>query len=273
MKKKFGIIGQPIKHSLSPVLHKYWFKKYNIDADYEIIEAADEELPKIIKRILQGDIAGINVTLPFKQKIISYIDKIVNDAELTGSVNTVILGNNKTVIGENTDVYGLQAAYLKEIENNFNKKALVIGAGGVSPSVVLSIKKSGIKNISITNRTNEKCIFLKKKFNFLNIIPWLNLKNEIKNFDLIINASSLGLKNGADFNFNFANTKDKLIYIDTIYNPLETKTFKYLKEKGRKVFNGLDMFIYQGQKSFYLWNKVNPEIDDELVELLNSKLK
>ena len=92
--------------------------------------------------------------------------------------------------------------------------------------------------------------FLKKKFNFLNIIPWLNLKNEIKNFDLIINASSLGLKNGADFNFNFANTKDNLIYIDTIYNPLETKTFKYLKEKGRKVFNGLDMFIYQGQKSF-----------------------
>ena len=97
--------------------------------------------------------------MPFKQKIINHIDKIVNDAELTGSVNTVLLDNDKTVIGENTDVYGLQAAYLKEIENNFNKKALVIGAGGVSPSVILSIKKSGIKNIFITNRTNEKCIF------------------------------------------------------------------------------------------------------------------
>ena len=182
MKKKFGIIGKPIKHSLSPVLHKYWFKKYNIDADYEIIEADDKELPDIIKKIKQGDYAGINVTLPFKQKIINHIDKIVNDAELTGSVNTVLLNNNKTVIGENTDVYGLQAAYLKEIENNFNKKALVIGAGGVSPSVILSIKKSGIKNIFITNRTNEKCIFLKKKFNFLNIIPWVDLKSEIKKF-------------------------------------------------------------------------------------------
>ena len=273
MKKNFGIIGNPIKHSLSPVLHKYWFKKYDIDADYSIIEAEDKELPEIIKKIKQGNYSGINVTLPFKQKIVNYIDKVVNDAELTGSVNTVFLDNDKTVIGENTDVYGLQAAYLKEIDNSFNKKALVIGAGGVSPSVILSIKKSGIRNISVTNRTNEKCIFLKKKFNFLNIITWEDLNFEIKNFDIIINATSLGLKNGDDFNFNFSNTKNEVIYIDTIYNPLETKTFKYLREEGRRVFNGLDMFIYQGQKSFYLWNKVNPEIDDELVDLLNSKLK
>ena len=273
MKKLFGIIGNPIKHSLSPVLHKYWFNKYNIKADYLILEATDKELAGVIKKIKQGNYSGINVTLPFKQKIINHIDKLVNDAKLTGSVNTVLLDNNKTVIGENTDVYGLQAAYLKEFDENSNKKALVIGAGGVSPSVILSIKKSGIRNISITNRTNEKCIFLKKKFNFLKIISWSDLKTEIKNFDIIINATSLGLKNGDDFNFNFSNTKNEAIYIDTIYNPLETKTFKYLKEEGRRVFNGLDMFIYQGQKSFYLWNKINPEIDDKLVELLNSKLK
>ena len=273
MKKKFGIIGNPIKHSLSPVLHEYWFKKYNIDADYSIIEALDKDLPEIIEKVKQGYFSGINVTLPFKQKIINHVDRVVNDAELTGSVNTVLLSNKNTVIGENTDVYGLQAAYLKEIDNSSNKKVLVIGAGGVSPSVISSINKTGIKNISITNRTNEKCIFLKKKFNFLNIISWANLSSEIKNFDIIINATSLGLKNGDDFNFNFSNTKDEVIYIDTIYNPLETKTLKYLKEEGRRVFNGLDMFIYQGQKSFYLWNKINPEIDDELVELLNSKLK
>ena len=273
MKKKFAILGNPIKHSLSPVLNKYWFNKYGIDADYETIEAADNELPEIIKKIKHGVYTGINVTLPFKKKIINYIDKVVNDAELTGSVNTILLDNDKTVLGENTDVFGLQAAYLKEIDNSLNKKVLIIGAGGVSPSVTLSIQKSGIKNISITNRTNEKCIFLKKKFNFLNIIPWKNLESEVNNFDIIINATSLGLKNGQDFNFNFSNTKKELIYIDTIYNPLETKTYKYLKDEGKRVFNGLDMFIYQGQKSFYLWNKINPEIDDKLIDLLNSKLK
>ena len=272
MKKKFGIIGKPIKHSLSPVLHQYWFDKYGIDASYTIIEADDNDLKKIIDKIRNQELTGLNVTLPFKQKIINQTDKIINDAELTGSVNTILLDNDK-VIGENTDVFGLQAAYLKEIDNVTKKKALIIGAGGVSPSAILSLQKSGVQEISITNRTREKCIFLKNKFNKLKIIEWEELHEEIKNFDIIINATSLGLKGNKDFNFNFDQTKKNLIYIDTIYNPLETKTLKYLKKMDIKVFNGLDMFIYQGQKAFYLWNKINPEIDEKLIELLVSNLK
>ena len=272
MKKKFGIIGNPIKHSLSPVLHNYWFDKYGLDASYSIIETKDGNLKNIIDKIRNNELAGINVTLPYKQKIISQIDKIINDAELTGSVNTILV-NDEIIIGENTDVFGLQAAYLKEIDNSIPKKTLIIGAGGVSPSVILSLQKSGINHISITNRTNEKCIFLKNKFNYLNILPWNNLKNEIKNFDVIINATSLGLRGGEDFEFNFSGTKKEVVYIDTVYNPLQTKTYKFLKKEEKKVFNGLDMFIYQGQKSFYLWNKINPEIDDKLIDLLNSKLK
>tara|TARA_B100000614_G_scaffold161607_1_gene143927 strand:- start:66 stop:887 length:822 start_codon:yes stop_codon:yes gene_type:complete len=273
MTKKFGIIGSPIKHSLSPVLHEYWFEKYKIDAKYSIFDIQSSDLKKIIEKIRKKEISGINVTLPYKQKIVSHTDILINDAELTSSVNTVYLDQNETIIGENTDVFGLQAAYLKELDNISKKKALVIGAGGVSPSVILSLQKSGIKDIFIINRTKEKCIFLKKKFKDLKILEWSNLKDEIRNFDIIINATSLGLKNGKDFNFNFENTRQNLIYIDTIYNPLETKTLKYLKEKDIKVFNGLDMFIYQGQKAFYLWNKINPEIDQKLIELLLSKLK
>ena len=273
MKKSFGIIGNPIKHSLSPILHNYWFKKYNIDANYSIFDVEEKDLPNLIEKIKDKRINGINITLPYKQKIIPYLDKMVNDAEATSSVNTVYLDNNEKVIGENTDVFGLQAAYLKEVDNALSRKALIIGAGGVSPSVILSLQKSGVKNISIINRTSEKCIFLKKKFNFLNILDWKNIKQEIKNYDIIVNATSLGLKDGQDFDFNFESIKENLIYIDTIYNPLETKTIKYLKEKDIKVFNGLDMFIYQGQKSFYLWNKINPEIDQNLIELLLSKLK
>jgi len=273
MTKKYGIIGNPIKHSLSPILHNYWFEKYKIDANYSIIEIENSELPKLIDRIKNKDIIGINITLPYKQKIVPHIDVLINDAEITSSVNTVFLDDKGTIVGENTDVFGLQAAYLKGVDNINRKNALVIGAGGVSPSVILSLEKCVMKNISITNRTEEKCIFLKKKFKYLKIINWLNLKNELKNYDIIINATSLGLKNGQDFNFNFDQVKDSLIYIDTVYNPLETKTFKYLKEKNIRVFNGLEMFIYQGQKAFYLWTKVNPEIDQKLIELLLSKLK
>ena len=273
MKKKYGIIGNPIKHSLSPILHNYWFKKYKIDANYSTIEIENSELPKIIKRIKNKDLTGINITLPYKQKIVPHVDILINDAEITSSVNTIYLDDRGTIVGENTDVFGLQAAYLKEVDNIYNKSAIVIGAGGVSPSVILSLEKSGVKDVSITNRTEDKCIFLKKKFKYLKIINWQNIKEELKNFDIIINATSLGLKNGQDFGFNFDKVKDDSIYIDTIYNPLETKTLRYLKEKNIKVFNGLDMFIYQGQKAFYLWNKVNPEIDQALIELLLSKLK
>ena len=93
MKKKFGIIGNPIKHSLSPVLHEYWFKKYGLDASYSIIEAEDKDLKEIINKIRNCELTGINVTLPFKQKIINQVDKIVNDAESSGSVNTILLEN------------------------------------------------------------------------------------------------------------------------------------------------------------------------------------
>ncbi len=273
MKKSFGIIGNPIEHSLSPFLHNYWFKKYNIDATYSIIEAKENDLSNIVKKIKDKSLNGINVTLPYKQKIINKIDKIINDAEITGSVNTILQNEDGFTVGENTDVFGLQAAYLKEMNTDLNKKTLVIGAGGVSPSVILALQKSGIKNISIINRTKEKCLFLKKKFNYLNVLNWNELQFEISNYDIIINATSLGLKNGQDFDFDFSKCKNDATYIDTIYNPLKTKTFRFLENKGIKVFNGLDMFIYQGQKSFYLWNKINPEIDDGLMDLLLSKLK
>jgi shikimate dehydrogenase len=274
MKKKlYAIIGNPVSHSLSPVLHNYWFKKYNIDANYSAIETNEGNLESVIKKIRQNELNGVNITLPYKQKVIQFIDQLINDAQLTNSVNTIFLDESDTLVGENTDVFGLQAAYLKEITNAGNKKVLIMGAGGVSPSIIFALQKSKILNISIANRTYDKSIFLKKKFNFINILDWKNLSQEIVKFDIIINATSLGLKNGKDFEFNFEGVKNDMIYIDTIYNPIETKTLKFLKKNKIKTFNGLDMFIYQGQKSFYLWNKINPEIDDELVNLLKSKLQ
>ena len=272
-KKLFAIIGSPVAHSLSPVLHNYWFKKYDIKAEYSLLDIKEKDIEIVIKKIRDKELNGINITLPYKQKVIPFVDQLINDAKSTNSVNTIFLDEANTVVGDNTDVFGLQAAYLKEISNTENKKALVIGAGGVSPSVIYSLQKSKIKDIAVINRTHEKSIFLKKRFNFLNVLNWTSLKEEVSKFDIIINATSLGLKNGNDFEFNFNNIKDNLIYIDTIYNPLETKTIKFLKENKIKTFNGLEMFIYQGQKSFYLWNKINPEIDNKLIDLLLSKLK
>ena len=128
MKKMFGIVGNPVNHSLSPLLHNYWFKKYKIDASYSIINAEEHDLANVVSKIKEKSLIGVNVTLPYKQKIINHTDKIINDAKTTGSVNTLLLDDDAMVLGENTDVYGLQAAYLKEVNNRINKKALIIGA-------------------------------------------------------------------------------------------------------------------------------------------------
>ncbi len=275
MKEKiFAIIGKPLSHSLSPLMHSYWYKKYNIEAKYESIEIDQNQIKNVIDKIKKKEISGINITLPYKQLIIQHLDRIINDAHATHSVNTVYLDNNGDLIGENTDVYGIQAAYLNKI--NLQKKSdsvLIFGAGGVSPSIIYALVKSNLNKISITNRTYEKAIFLKKKFPFIKIIKWEEFNKSIPDFKLIINATSLGMKNSNQFDQTIENVNENATYIDTIYNPMETQMIKNLKQKNIKTFNGLDMLIYQGQKSFYIWNKINPEVDDELVNLLKDKIK
>ena len=125
MKKKFGIIGNPIKHSLSPTLHNYWFKKYKIDADYSILDVKDNNLENIVGELKNGNLSGINITLPYKQKIVPHLDILINDAELANSVNTLYIDDRGQLVGENTDVFGLQAGYLKEI-NSSNKKSFYL---------------------------------------------------------------------------------------------------------------------------------------------------
>tara|TARA_B100000579_G_C22753582_1_gene815273 strand:+ start:453 stop:1283 length:831 start_codon:yes stop_codon:yes gene_type:complete len=275
MKKiKFAIIGNPISHSLSPILHNYWFNKYNINAEYELLNIKEREIPIIINKIKKKEIKGINVTLPYKKSVIPFLSKTINDANETHSVNTIMLNENDSLIGENTDVFGFQAAYLKSIPNQEkkNKKILILGAGGVAPSIIFALLKSNFLNISLANRTYEKSLFLKKNFKGIAVIRWDEISLHLNKFDIIINATSLGLKSTDDFKIDFSNFKKGMIFIDTIYNPSQTNMIKYFKSKNLRSHNGLNMFIYQGQKSFYLWNKINPEVDDALLKLLESKL-
>ncbi len=273
-KKTFAIIGKPLSHSLSPVLHNYWFKKYNIEANYEAFEINDSDIEKVLEKIKKRELSGINVTLPYKQKVIPYLSEMINDAKLTNSVNTIFLDHNDNLVGDNTDVFGLQAAYLKNLSllDNSLVKALILGAGGVAPSIINALNKSNIKNISLTNRTHEKSLFLKKQFPYINLIKWGEYQSKIINFDIIINATSLGLKNGENFDKFPNDIKEKSVYIDTVYNPLDTEMIKHFKSRNIKTYNGLDMLIYQGQKSFYIWNKINPEIDEELISLLEKQI-
>ena len=129
-------------------MHNYWFNKYSIEATYSLLNIKEQEIETIIKKIKEKELSGVNVTLPYKQKIIPFIGQLVNDAKSTNSVNTIFLDDNETVIGDKTVVFGLLAAYFKEISGIENKKVLVIGAGGVSPSIIFSLQKSKTQDIS-----------------------------------------------------------------------------------------------------------------------------
>ena len=260
--KKFCVIGNPIDHSQSPKLHNFWFKKNKIEAIYEKKLLEEKEIPKLIESIRKSEINGVNVTVPFKNSVIPFLDSLSSEAKKTNSVNTICVEDDK-IIGHNTDIVGFELA-LRYINYDVKrKKALIIGAGGVSPSIIFALKNMGCENIYLTNRTFEKAEKIKETFNDINIQKW----GDIPEFDIIINATSVGLnKEKFDLEFNkFGN--DKFFY-DVIYNPSETNFLKEAKLSGNKTENGKMMFIYQAHQSFALWNKVLPKIDEETKEIL-----
>ncbi len=258
--KKYFVIGNPIKHSLSPELHNFWIKKNNINALYEKIKLEEKELGEFINKLRNEEIHGINVTVPFKNKVIKYLDKLSLEVETTDSVNTIYKEGND-VIGHNTDVAGFELGLRHSKINVLHKAVLILGAGGVVPSIIYSLLSMGCKKIFLSNRTTERAVNIKKKFNDVEILKW----GEMPDFDIIINATSVGLNNDSlDLNFNVENK----IFYDIIYNPKETQFLKKAKENGNKIENGKFMFIYQANQSFSIWNKVIPKIDDEVLKIL-----
>ena len=188
--KKYLVIGNPIEHSLSPKLHNHWIKKNNIDAVYEKKQLNEDDIEDTIIKVRNGEIDGINVTVPFKKSVIHYLDQLTPLANEAQSVNTIYKEKNK-VIGHNTDVGGFELG-LKRINYNVkNKKVFILGAGGVVSSIILALKKMGSSKIILSNRTKEKAENLKKIYSDLEIIDW----GKIPDFNVIINATSLGLKN------------------------------------------------------------------------------
>ena len=258
--KKYFVIGNPINHSLSPELHNFWIKKNNINAIYEKIKLEENELENFIKRLRNDEIHGINVTVPFKNKVIKYLDKLSLEVETTGSVNT-IYKNGSDIIGHNTDVAGFELGLRHSKINVLHKSILILGAGGVVPSIIYSLLSMGCKKIFLSNRTVEKAEKIKEKFDDIDILKW----GEIPDFDIIINATSVGLK-GDSLDLDF-NVKDKVFY-DVIYNPKETQFLRNARERGNKIENGKLMFIYQANQSFSIWNNVIPKIDHEALKIL-----
>ena len=262
--KKFLVIGNPIEHSLSPELHNYWIKNNGIDAIYEKQKLNENELEQIISKVKDKKINGVNVTVPFKKKVIPYLDELSFEAQSTQSVNTIYLKDNK-VVGHNTDIFGFETSIKKSDYNLNNKEVLILGAGGVVPSIIFALIKMKVSKIKICNRTKEKAENLKKFYKNLEIIKW----GEVSNFDMIINATSLGLKKEDNLNFDFSSISENKFFYDVIYNPGETNFLKTGRKLGSKTLNGKLMFVYQAFSAFTIWHQQKPEINENVIKLLD----
>ena len=276
--KKYLVIGNPIEHSLSPLIHNHWMKKYRlVDSVYEKRKVEVKELNNIIREIREDEIFGVNVTVPFKKLIIPFLDKLDSSAEETQSVNTIFKINNK-IIGYNTDSTGFwdtirelypqsDDSFVRPLEN---KRIFILGAGGVTSSIISALKLQGANNIILSNRTKEKANKLKKLFPEIEILDW-GKKPSICN--IVINTTSIGLTENeevkvdfSDYNKNFH--KDYLFY-DLIYNPKETAFLKKARLRGNKTMNGKMMFLNQAKYAFNIWTNIVPEINDEVIKLLD----
>ena len=262
--KKYLVIGNPISHSLSPKLQNYWIKNHNIDAIYEKEKLNEDELDKLFTNMRDKKVNGANITVPFKKVVIPFLDKLSAEAESTQAVNTIYLENDK-LIGHNTDIDGFELGIKKINYDISNKKIFILGAGGVVPSIIYALNKIKVSEITIANRTIEKAENLKNLFGKLKIVEW----GEIPDFDMIINATSIGLKKDDEINLDFSLIGKNKFFYDVIYNPKETNFLKTGKELGNATENGKLMFIYQAASAFNIWHGVRPVVNDEAIKLLD----
>ena len=265
---KLFVIGNPIKHSKSPIIHNYWIKKYSLDATYQQKQLEISDLPGMIEKIKRGSIKGFNVTVPFKKEILKFVDVIDYTAKDSMAINTVFV-KNKKIIGANTDGIGFVSSLKKDLKLKLTKSSniLCLGAGGAAFGIISELIKLNPNLIQISNRTESAAVELKNHFS-----SFKSTKFEVKhwgfqpkrNIDLIINTSSYGMKENENACLNIDLISNKSFIYDIIYNPSKTGLLKLADKKGINCSNGMYMLIRQAAESFKRWFNINISTQDIL---------
>lgn len=258
-----GIIGYPLTHTMSPYLHNYLFEKKNLNLRYFPFEVKPEHLERAIDGIRALGIKGLNVTVPYKQKVIPYLDRVSKEAKQIGAVNTI---ENKSGVlkGYNTDVLGFSRTLKEEKVEIEDTKAIVLGAGGAARAVLYSLIENDIHQIAIYNRTlanarvlarelSEKLEFAKFKCHQLNENH--KLRKDLEDTKLLVNTTPVGMYPATNKSplESDVQLNENLVVFDLIYNPPKTKLLKRAEKLCAKTINGLDMLIYQGIEALNIW--------------------
>jgi len=275
--KIIGVIGKNIENSLSPLIHNQMIFKHSLNFCYLPFQVAETDLNKVIQGIKALNIRGVNITFPYKEKVVKFLDEVEESARRIGAVNTIV--NNKGILtGYNTDVIGFKRSLQEDEEFVIKKKkAVIFGAGGAARGIIFALLEEEIEEICIFNRTLEKAKKIKQDFSpffpesSIDVFPLEeeNLKNKIERAHLLVNTTSLGMPPQID-NTPLPDEKlfhPNLLVYDLIYHPAKTLFLRQAEKSGAKIINGLPMLVYQGIESFYLWTGLKPE-GKEVLEII-----
>ena len=269
---KFGLIGYPLSHSMSAIIHKAAMEDLGIEGSYEILETPPEDLVTRIKYLKTNGYNGFNVTIPHKVPMVMFLDSFDEKANLARSVNTVKIDRNKKLVGYNTDIYGFKNAIPKDEQIKLkNSKVAILGLGGACRGAIVALNELGVKNINFYVRniinTTDTVNFLRENFPNINFeVFQMSSARDFSDIQMLVNATPVGMKNhSADMmpvDKTALSTLDKsAIVYDIIYNPIKTNLILTAKELGYKTVTGVDMFIYQAQKAFEIWTGYTPKFE------------
>lgn len=263
MKKLFAVLGDPIGHSMSPIMLNDILSFYEIDAHYHPFHVSRGDLETAVKGLKAIGISGFNITIPHKSAIIPFLDEIDELALSIGAVNTVVNENGK-LVGYNTDGYGFIKGLEPYISSFSDKKLLLLGAGGAARAIYFTMAKMNPQAIDIANRTVIKAQELIESCPYEVNSKALTLEEaeiQLNEYDVVIQTTMIGMyPNIAEMPISLRNLNSQSLVCDIIYNPLETQLLIEARKKGATVQNGVEMFVYQGALAFEKWTGIFPDV-------------
>lgn len=267
---KACVIGWPISHSRSPMIHGYWIKTYRLDASYTRIPVRPEDLPGFIENLQENGLAGCNVTIPHKEKVYDLIHPNDDTTVRLRAVNTVFVRDGR-MNGTNTDGEG----YIQSLRSQISgldldrSKAVVLGAGGAAAAIVDILLQSGVEHVCIVNRSLERATALRSRFDAdISVVPWGRGADVLGEARLLVNTTSLGMSGQPELDIDLARLPDDAIVSDIVYSPLRTRLLVDAAHRGLRTAEGLGMLLHQAVRGFELWFGIRPVVTPELYGLV-----
>ena len=270
-----GVMGWPIAHSRSPLIHNYWLKEHELVGDYVLLPVAPGKLSAALHGLAAQGFKGCNITIPHKVNALKIMDAIDANAARVGAVNTVVVQPDGTLKGMNTDGFGYIQSLL-EVDPTWRADAgpiTVLGAGGAARAVVLALADQGAKELRLLNRSPDKALALAAEFGSpISALPWEQRNEALTDCALLVNTTSLGMHGNPLLELSLAALPKQALVSDIIYVPLQTPLLAAATARGNKTVNGLGMLLHQARPAFAAWFGVLPDVTPELRRAIEATL-